>query len=90
MRKPKYITRRVNATICNCMVANTDGEVFSKTVSFPRTFKSEKEMKKACMEAINNDSDIFVKVDSVEFTSGIYGISESVFMANAVKLADAR
>lgn len=90
MRKPKYITRRVNATICNCMVANTDGEVFCKTVSFPRRFKSDKEMKKACMEAINNDSDIFVKIDTVEFTSGIYGISESVFMANAVKLADAR
>ncbi len=90
-KRSPYITRTVCSTIVTAMVVDVDSaEVSNQTVTFPRVFKTEKDLEKAVRYAIDTDKVKFVSIVDVAHDKGVYGISETDFMAHAVRIADNR
>lgn len=90
-KRSPFITRTVCSTIVTAMVVDVESaEVSNQTVTFPRSFKTEKEMEAATRFAIDTDKVKFVSIVDVSHDRGVYGISETDFMAHAVRLADSR
>lgn len=90
MRRAKYITRKVTAEKITVLMATTDGETYETEISYPRCFKNQRERERYISENLNTETEKFVCVKNIEIVSGIYGITETDFMQNAVKLSDER
>lgn len=85
------ITRTIKSTTVNAMVVNTaTAEVITKPVVLNGTFKSFEKGGDAFkyVNELNTwkPSEVVVKVDFVEVTEELYGMSEEDFIAHAVKL----
>lgn len=85
------ITRTIKSTTVNAMVCNTaKGEVYTRPVVCNGTFKSF-EKGGDCWKYVNElpfwkPVEVVVKVDFVEVTEKLYGISEELFMQYAKEL----
>lgn len=90
-KRSPFITRTVCSTIVTAMVVDVESaEVSNQTVTFPRIFKTDKDLENATRFAIDTEKVKFVSIVDVSHDKGVYGISETDFMAHAVRLADNR
>lgn len=89
MRKEKLITRTITVTEAEIMCFNLDtNEVITLNESYIGDL-SDKEIEKHFSVDYNNTAK-FLKLISAEKTTKLYGITEKVFLENAVELDENR
>ena len=85
-RKP-MVTRAITTTHVNVLCLDiVAGEPFNKQVTLPRTYKEDKKLMKAIEEVVNTENVKAVHVVAKEEVETLYGMSEQVFINNAVVL----
>ena len=86
MRKP-MVTRTFQTTKATVMCRDIDaGESVTKVLTLPRTYKDDKNLLKACEEAITEENIKAVHVVDTEVIETLYGMEEQKFIENAVVL----
>ena len=86
MRKP-MVTRTFQTTKATVMCLDIDaGESVTRVLTLPRTYKDDKELLKACEEAIKEENIKAVHVVDTEVIETLYGMEEQKFIENAVVL----
>lgn len=85
-RKPQ-ITRAIEATKVTVLCLNTEtAEPFNKVIVLARKYKTNDKLMAKVREEIDNDTEKAVKIVSSEVFKELYGMSETDFIKNAVKL----
>lgn len=86
MRKP-MVTRTFQTTKATVMCLDTEaGESVTRVLTLPRTYKDEKNLLKACEDAITEENIKPVHVVDTEVVKTLYGMEEQKFIENAVVL----
>lgn len=86
MRKP-MVTRTFQTTKATVMCLDIEaGESVTKVLTLPRTYKDDKNLLKACEEAITEENIKAVHVVDTEVIETLYGMEEQKFIENAVVL----
>ena len=89
MKKEKMVTRTIVSTKADVKFYHiADDVLFNSEVTFTGNL-DEKGVKLACLAMIENNPECgftFVKVNNIETLEKLYGMPESVFLANAVEL----
>lgn len=86
MRKP-MVTRTFQTTKATVMCLDTEaGESVTRVLTLPRTYKDEKNLLKACEDAITEENIKAVHVVDTEVVKTLYGMEEQKFIENAVVL----
>lgn len=89
MKKEKMVTRTIISTKADIKFYHIDDDVlFNSEMTFAGNL-DEKGVKNACIEMIENNPECgftFVKVNHIETLEKLYGMPESVFLANATEL----
>lgn len=89
MKKEKMVTRTIVTTIINCKFYNLKDEVlFDSSLTYTGKL-DEKQAKSEINEMIDRNPEIgftFVKVNFITYEEKLYGMPESVFLANATEL----
>lgn len=85
-RKP-YITRTMQNMIVTAMVCDTEtAEVGNITVTLGHLYRDAKALEKAVKARVDNGTTKFVAIVDTEISTGLYGMSEDAFLANAERL----
>lgn len=89
MKKEKMVTRTIVTTIANCKYYNLKDEVlFDSSLTFTGKL-DEKQVKTEINDMIERNPEIgftLVKVNYITYEEKLYGMPESVFLANATEL----
>lgn len=89
MKREKMVTRTIVTTIINCKFYNlTDEVLFDSSLTYTGKL-DEKQAKSEINEMIDRNPEIgftFVKVNFITYEEKLYGMLESVFLANATEL----
>ena len=89
MKKEKMVTRTIISTKADVKFYNIKDDVlFNSELTFTGNL-DEKGVKLACLAMVENNPNCgftFVKVNHFETVEKLYGMPESVFIANAIEL----
>ena len=89
MKKEKMVTRTIVTTIANCKFYNLKDEIlFDSSMTYTGKL-DEKQVKNAINEMIERNPECgftLVKVNFITYEEKLYGMSETVFLANAKEL----
>lgn len=85
MARERMVTRtiefaKVNAMVCNTVTASVDNV---ELVLTSPTDNTEKYFIKELNKLVVNDDVVVVKINSVEYSTAIYGMSENEFLQHA-------
>ena len=84
MARIPMVTRTINNTVCNLLVADTEmGELKNISVTVPRTYKDEKKLAKVAFAAAETDTVKPVQLISSQIEGVLYGMSEEDFIKHA-------
>lgn len=85
-RKP-MITRTIVTTDVTCICVDiTKGETFNETIIMPRTYTDDKKLLKAVQNYFDTDERKAVSIVNKKEIETLYGMDETTFINNAVKL----
>ena len=89
MKKEKMVTRTIVTTIANCKFYNLKDEIlFDSSMTYTGKL-DEKQVKTEINEMIDRNPDCgftLVKVNFITYEEKLYGMPETVFLANATEL----
>ena len=89
MKKEKMVTRTIVTTIANCKFYNLKDEIlFDSSLTYTGKL-DEKQVKNEINEMIENNPECgftLVKVNFITYEEKLYGMPETVFLANATEL----
>ena len=89
MKKEKMVTRTIVTTIANCLYYNLKDEtLFDSSLTYTGKL-DEKQVKAEINDMIDRNPDcgfVLVKVNFIDYKEKLYGMSEKVFLENAVEM----
>ena len=89
MKKEKMVTRTIVTTIANCKFYNLKDEIlFDSDLTYTGKL-DEKQVKLEINDMVEKNPDCgftLVKVNSIAYDEKLYGMPESVFLANAIEM----
>lgn len=89
MKKEKMVTRTIVTTIANCKYYNLKDEIlFDSSLTYTGKL-DEKQVKNEINEMIERNPECdftLVKVNFITYEEKLYGMPETVFLANATEL----
>ena len=89
MKKEKMVTRTIVTTIANCKYYNLRSEVLYDVSTIYTGKLDEKQVKTEINETIERNPECgytLVKVNFINYEEKLYGMPESVFLANSTEL----
>lgn len=89
MTKERMVTRTVKQTEIKCKVANIESETIDEHIfSIGGVYKDEKKLFKAVQSLMDDETHKLVSIVSATVKDCLYGMPETVFIANATILPD--